>query len=441
MSTANATIDELAKREFGQEVTRQTFGSTEVQQIAETAASATAEREKATIGAIFIMAERHPRNLSRFEAGLLKECERPGFAEVARYKKPQRHRNAETNEWENGFVEGWSIRFAEAAMRWWMNVFCDSKIVYEDERKRIVRFMCIDLENNIPLCSEIQLNKTVERRGYVKNGRVEPPAGKDVLDERKNSNGDTVYIVASTEDELQMKQASAWSKFIRNVLRFMPGDILDKCEEQIQATLKGLSSEAALERIVKAFDAKSITVADLQMYLGHSVSKITSLELNELRGVYTAVKEGETWQSILDGKNPSGSVEAAAKVAEEKLAKMQQEQSAPAEPSVKPISAIPWDNEEGRNNIFFDLRKRLVEAMDNGPKEYARLMQSFGTGQDCDPFSLTTENGEAAYRQLLAVVETAEAMAKPTPAPAPPSTATASSTAKRWEFGRKPRKE
>ncbi len=189
---------------------RQEFGATEVHRAAETSALALAEREKATIAAMFLVADGRPRSIVQFEAGLLAECERPGFAEIARYKKPQRHRDPETGEWVDGFIEGWSIRFAEAALRNWKNVFCDAKIVFEDEQKRIVRFMLIDLESNLPLSTEIQLSKTVERRGSGRN-QDQPPKGRDVLGERVNVAGQKVFIVAATDDELYMKQAAAFS--------------------------------------------------------------------------------------------------------------------------------------------------------------------------------------------------------------------------------------
>lgn len=278
------------------------FGTTEIQRAAETSAVALAEREKATIQAMFVVADSRRRSVPAFEMGLIKDCERPGFAEVARYKKPQRHRNAETGEWEDGFIEGWSIRFAEAALRHWKNVFCDAKIVYEDAEKRIIRFMLIDLESNLPLSTELQLAKTVERRGYGNK----PPAGRDILGERLNTAGQKVYIVAATEDELYMKQASAWSKFIRNSLRFMPGDVLDSCLEQVHKTLKGGSPEAQRDRIIMKFDELGITAANLQEYLGKSISKITPEDVDQLRGIYAALKTEEaTWAGVMEARNPS----------------------------------------------------------------------------------------------------------------------------------------
>ncbi len=288
------------------QIVRQEFGATEVQHSAETSAHALAEREKATIAAMFLVADGRRRRIPEFEAGLLAECERPGFAEIARYRKPQRTRNKETGEWEEGFVEGWSIRFAEAALRNWKNTYCDAKIVFEDDAKRIIRFMLIDLESNLPLSTEIQLSKTVERRGSGRDGKL-PPKGRDIRGQRVNVAGQTVFIVDATDDELYMKQAAAFSKFRRNALTFMPGDILDAALSQVQKTLKGQSPEAARDRLVLGFDQIGVTISDLQEYLGHSISKITDAELAELRGVYTSVKTEEmTWEQVLEHKKPGG---------------------------------------------------------------------------------------------------------------------------------------
>lgn len=306
------------------QIARHEFGATEIQKPAETSAIALAERERSTIQAMFIVARQNPRNIARFEQNILKECERTGFAEVARYRKPVGKKwNPETRDSEQQYAEGFSIRFAEAAMRHWTNLVCDAKSAYEDDQKRIVRMVVMDLESNITISSEFNMGKTVERKGFKKKGasEVTPPEGREILGERLNSYGDKTYTVVATEDELGMKQGANWSKFIRNVLRFMPGDILDACEAQIDKTLKGLGPEAARQRIMDAFDRIGVTMADIQEYVGHSTSTLSGDEINELRKVYSGIKEGEsTWKEMLEAKAPAGTKEAAQEVAKQKLA-------------------------------------------------------------------------------------------------------------------------
>src|SRR5258708_6569465 len=77
----------------------------------ETASTVLAAQAKAQIEARYVMAERHPRDLDVVRQRMLKECRRPVFAGVARYRKPI-----------GKGVEGPSIRFAEAAIRLMGNI-------------------------------------------------------------------------------------------------------------------------------------------------------------------------------------------------------------------------------------------------------------------------------------------------------------------------------
>jgi hypothetical protein len=55
----------------------------------ETAASAVATQARAMVEARFTIALARPRDVSQFRARLLKDCERPGFADVAIYQLPR----------------------------------------------------------------------------------------------------------------------------------------------------------------------------------------------------------------------------------------------------------------------------------------------------------------------------------------------------------------
>jgi len=324
--------------------TRPEFDAVEIRVSAETSALALAEREKATIQAMFIVALNRPRDIDRFEQNILRECDRPGFAEVARYERPVgKEFNKITGEWEDKIAEGWSIRFAEAVMRHWTNVFCDAKSAYEDERKRIVRMAVIDLESNITISSELHMAKTVERRGRGRK-RDEPPEGREVLGQRINSKGDPVFIVAATDDELNSKQANHWSKFIRNVLRFVPGDVLDKCLERVQSVLDNQAGDEAREKLRTGFDALGISATDLQTYLGHAIKDTTKKELAALRKLYTAIKENEIgWSEAIELKNPTGSVAQAEKKGEERIAEERMKAAAAGGTRTEPVTAEEMD--------------------------------------------------------------------------------------------------
>jgi hypothetical protein len=67
---------------------------------------------------------------------IFKECQRPGFADVAMYAKPVGKQR----------IRGLSIRFAEAAIRHFTNVLTQVAVVFDDERRRILHVSVIDLE-------------------------------------------------------------------------------------------------------------------------------------------------------------------------------------------------------------------------------------------------------------------------------------------------------
>lgn len=241
---------------------------------------------KATIEAKFTIALHRPRDLNVTRRALLDAAKRPRFAEAARYKKPV----------GRDFIEGPSIRFAEEAIRALTNVDVATILLFEDERKRLVRITVTDLETNISYGDDVSINKTVER----KPGNLR---GREVLEERTNSQGEKVCICAATEDELANKIAAAKSKVIRNSgLRVVPSDIVEEAMEVVAATLAngGEDPKAAAKKLVDAFASVGVKAQDLAAFLGHSADTLSPKEVADLRLHYTALKEGETtWREII----------------------------------------------------------------------------------------------------------------------------------------------
>lgn len=264
------------------------FSSTEMVRVAETSASAVAAQAKASVEARYIVALKRPRDLDAVRLAILKECKRPGFAAVARYRKPV----------GEGIV-GPSIRFAEAAIRCMTNMLPEVSTIYEDPEKRIVRVSVTDLESNVTYSGDVTIDKTVER-ATLKQGQVP-------LRARTNSVGKTTYLVEATEDDLLNKQGALVSKQLRTLaLRLIPGDILEEAMEAVVATLaKEDAADPALARkkLVDSFDRFGVKPSALRDYLGHDLDGITPAELAELRAVAIAIRDGETnWKDALDHK-------------------------------------------------------------------------------------------------------------------------------------------
>lgn len=264
-------------------------GSTQLAVTSETAGSAAAAQAKALVEARYTVALRFPRNEDEVRQKLLKECLRPSFAAVAIYNKPV-----------GKGIQGPSIRFAETALRLMKNITVETMTVYDDREKRIVRVTVTDLEANMPYSQDVTIEKTVERRKV--NG------GDEVIRSRLNKQGETVHIIAGTDDDILNKQNALISKSIRTQgLRLVPGDLIDEALWTVRQTMANKDAsdpDAAKRRVFDAFSELGVSAADLAAWLGHKGESLTPKELGDLRGMYSAIKDGETtWREVMDAKD------------------------------------------------------------------------------------------------------------------------------------------
>jgi len=278
------------------------FDSASMEVSPETAATAISARATAIAQAKFVMAMRNPRNIDDVRLRLLRACERPGFAGsltekifgAAWYRKPV-----------GEGVEGFSIRFAEEAIRCLGNIDVQVVTIYDDPKQRIVEVTVMDLENNISYPTSIPIEKTVERSKLS--------VGQVAIRTRINSWGKPVYIVAATDDEVFTKQQNLISKAIRNgALRLLPGDIQAECRERILAIRQGeiaKDPEGFKRRVIDAFAALNVMPSMLEEYLHHPLAVCSPAELDDLRALHLAIKEGKTtWAEVMapaEGDDPA----------------------------------------------------------------------------------------------------------------------------------------
>jgi len=341
-------------------VTTEGFNAIETRRNAETAAITMAAKVRANIEAACVMAERHPRDWLNVRGRLLGECKRPGFCEAAIYNLPRRKYNQDTGQWEDASITGFSIRFAEAALRYMTNMSAGSEVVYEDDEKQVVLVTVRDYEANTSIETSVNVPKRVEKKKIKR--------GERPLSTRVNSFGDTIFIMPATDDEIAMKHNSLVSKAIRNaVLRMLPGDISDECDAAMAKTKKDKHAEdpqAATKRVVDAFSLLRVMPDQLTLYVGHSLETLSPKELDELRGIHVAIKEGEiNWSEALLAKigDPAENEEQAAernatvdaalnKVKQRQAAKKSAEAPAPAPappvPPSQPRQREPGDDLE-----------------------------------------------------------------------------------------------
>jgi hypothetical protein len=251
----------------------------------ETATSAVAAQAVAAVQARYQLAVARPRNPDQARVNLIAECKRPRFAETARYNKPI----------GKGII-GPSIRFIEAAMRCYGNLYANATVTYDDETKRVIHVECTDLESNVTHSQDITVTKTVERHH---------PKDATVISTRTNSYGKTVYTIAATDDDIAAKQGALVSKAVRTLAqRLLPGDLVDEAMDTVEATLNNQAAKdpaAERNRLVDAFVAIGVHPEDLVQFLGHPIDRIQPKDLIELRNIHTSIRSGEaTWQDFLN---------------------------------------------------------------------------------------------------------------------------------------------
>jgi hypothetical protein len=251
--------------------------------------AASAARAKAETEARFIMAVNRPRNFMQSRVKLLEACNRTRFAVAGIYKKPL----------GDSFVKGPSIRFAEEAAKCWGNIYASVETIYDDEEVRKIRTSAIDLENNLGYAVETTTAKTIERRSVR--------AGQEVLGERKNSRGDTTFLLRATDDDMITKTASSASKGLRQcLLRLIPEDLIEECMDAMEAAqAKEVAADPAshIKKVCDAFMTIGVKPLNLEEYLGHSLTTASPAEINDLRQVFSTIKDGEaTWVDVLSSK-------------------------------------------------------------------------------------------------------------------------------------------
>ena len=254
------------------------------------AASAVAAQAQAMVQSRYIMALRNPRNMDVVRQDLIAECKRPSFANnpSAFYRKPI-----------GQGVEGLGIRFVEVALRCMKNVLIETKMVYENDMVEVHNVAVTDLESNITYPQDVKVTKTVERS--------KPNDDNSYISVRMNSYGKPVYTLPAQDDDLLNKRGALISKAIRTLgLRIIPGDLQDEAEQLIKQVRKNAAAadpDAERKRIVDAFAEMGVKASDLTLYLGHDLGQCTPAQLVDLRGIFGALRDGETtWKGIMANK-------------------------------------------------------------------------------------------------------------------------------------------
>lgn len=299
----------------------------------ENAALAMAAAQKATVEARYKMALARPRDLDIVRQAMLKDANRSSFARVAIYHKPI-----------GKGVEGPSIRFVEAAIRNMTNILTETTTISEDDERRVIRVAVSDLETNTYFSQDVTVTKTVERSKL--------PQGEKPIRMRTNSFGKPVYILHGTDDDILNKQNALISKAVRTLgLRLIPGDLVDEALWYVRQTMAkedAQNPDMAKNRIIDAFAQIGVQVEQLKEYVGHELSALDPSELQTLRAIYSAIKDGETsWKAVMDDKaEKEAEAKAAKKPAAEPAKTATKKNSEPAESGDVPTQESASDDND-----------------------------------------------------------------------------------------------
>jgi len=295
----------------------------------ELAQTADAARAKAEIEASYTVAIHRPRSIADARTRILEACKRSRFAASAKYKKPI----------GGGTVDGPSIRFAEEIAKLFGNIRTSADTVYEDDDVRKIRVSATDMETNLQHAIEISMRKVVERKKIR--------AGMEVLAERENSQGQTVYLIKATDDDMLSKTQAQVSKALRTVLlRLIPQDIIEEAMDVVSETLRsGVAKDPAKHQkaIADAFSGIGVRPGDLEAYLKHPLDATTPAEIEDLRAIYNAISSDETtWQEFIAESDDSmeGATKSRAEALRQRL-KRAKPPVEPQEPKKEPTPPTP----------------------------------------------------------------------------------------------------
>ena len=317
--------------------TQQDFSSVnQTLSVVETASSAIASQAKAMIESRYIMAMRNPRNWDQVRQDILKECRRPSFAH-----NPSTYYNKPIGKG----VEGLGIRFTEVALRCMKNVLIETTMVFEDETKEVHRVSVTDLESNVTYPLDVRVSKTVERS--------KPSSDGSYISVRKNSYGKDVFTVLGSDDDLLNKRGALISKAIRTLGgRIIPGDIQDEATDiikKIRLDSAAKDPDSERKKIVDAFASLGVKASDIVNYLGHPIDQCSPSEIVDLRGIFGAIKDGESsWKSVMENKQGEGYEDVAEIIENIRLASTKEEM----DNLLNDINKLPELNQKTAKNAW-----------------------------------------------------------------------------------------
>lgn len=243
-----------------------------------------------------VIAKRFPRNEALAFDEAMQACRRMGLAEEAFWSFP---RGRET-------ISGSSIHLARELARVWGNVEYN---IRELSRKDGVSEMQA-------FAWDLQTNTLVTQNFTVRHWRDTTSGGYALTNERD------IHELTANQGARRLRGC---------IFGVLPADLVRAAEDECKKTLAGNNDEPIKDRVrkmVAGFSKLGVTAAMIEARIGHSLDSMLPEELDELRSIYTSIKNGvtaagewfggarperETATEVLEGGDAAPAAPAAAK--------------------------------------------------------------------------------------------------------------------------------
>jgi hypothetical protein len=214
-------------------------------------------------------AHKYPRSIKRFrDESMQMVTLSEKIAEECVYALPRKEKDRETGEWVVKTIEGPSARFAEVIASAWGNSRAGSRVVNDQGEFVTAQGVFHDLERNVAITYEVQ------RRITDSQGR--------------RYKVDMIGVTANAACSIALRNA-----ILKGVPKAFWSDIYDAARQTIMGTYATLNNRRS-DALV-AFQKRGVDAATIFRHFGVAgIEDITLEHLVTLRGLLTAIKEGDT---------------------------------------------------------------------------------------------------------------------------------------------------
>lgn len=214
-------------------------------------------------------AHRYPRSIAKFTKEAMDMVTiSEKVAEECVYALPRKEKNKDTGAWEIKTIEGPSARFAEVIFSAWGNSRAGARVVSDVGEFVTAQGVMHDLERNVAITYEVQRRITNSQGQRYKS--------------------DMIGVTANAASSIALRNA---------ILKVIPKafwtDIYEGARQTIMGTYATLNNRRS--DALAAFQKRGVSAAMIFAHFGvEGVEDITLEHLVTLRGLLTAIKEGDT---------------------------------------------------------------------------------------------------------------------------------------------------